>query len=880
MESQKEYYAFISYKREDEKWAKWLQDKLEHYRFPTNLNGRTDLPKNIRPTFRDVTDLSPEPLEQAISNALLNSEWLIVVCSPRSARSPWVCKEAQTFIDLGRADHIIPFVIEGSPFSTDTATECYPDTLLKLTGSKELLAANINEMGRDAAAIKVVARMFGLKFDTLWQRYEREKRKKRFYVLGGITLLLLISFFLILFFRNQNRLLLLSQSRFVAERAEQLIAQGDSYLAQLLLLEVLPDGSFDERPFSIEAELALRKAIKSDTRKLPHSDIACYDVTLSIGDKYIVGRTQNDTAYVWRTDNGQLINKFYLKDYPNDFYDLPDKLQGINFITDTKFFFVDSIAHVWDLETGKPDQDIAIDELTLPAREANASLKCREENTSSNILDYSPSENRHIVKKKDGFLYIVGNRNAVSEKIDITYALFALFSLNSDEIFVITDNSLYTWSRSEQRICREISCAKDDYPYSSNWERKCIYFNKDMTKIVMNNIVRGGKYDLVENWVLYDLDSYQEKPIVSYSPIIFSSDGKWCVYNKADLFLENADYCILDFINNDKQTYERITTITEQATFWKWIGNNGNGVFMAYNADTLMCLDEKTLSVINKKVGFKGYLKNFSLNKNYFATIQNQKIYLYDKGANFLKSLNYNRLGELHDVELSSDCKYLLSCHETIVDTFYVDYNMKEALVYYDYYLWDIEKSSKELLKHGSFDKFIDLKFTSDGKSIVSSLGEVYDTQKKTYRHLKNSWNYAEGVCISNNGKHYAIWNGTEVALWNSYDLECQWTFNYRNPYAEIGYVEFSPNSKELLVCYRYGIYILNVETGKIIDDCAVGDGVSAFYSSDGQQIFIFASNGCFKYEFLSLTDLIKRSKNKLNGRKLTNKERTKYHLE
>ena len=37
MEEQKEYYAFISYKREDEKWAKWLQHKLEHYRFPTRV---------------------------------------------------------------------------------------------------------------------------------------------------------------------------------------------------------------------------------------------------------------------------------------------------------------------------------------------------------------------------------------------------------------------------------------------------------------------------------------------------------------------------------------------------------------------------------------------------------------------------------------------------------------------------------------------------------------------------------------------------------------------------------------------------------------------------------------------------------------------------
>ena len=193
MERGKEFYAFISYKREDEKWAQWLQDKLEHYKFPTNLNGRTDLPKHIRPTFRDVTDSTPGLLAEEIDKALRNSEWLIVICSPRSAKSQWVCKEAQTFIDLGRADHIIPFVIEGTPFSNDPATECYPDALLSLTGSQELLAANINEMGRDAAAIKVVARMFNLRFDALWQRYRRDRRRRRTIKICVITAFALLA---------------------------------------------------------------------------------------------------------------------------------------------------------------------------------------------------------------------------------------------------------------------------------------------------------------------------------------------------------------------------------------------------------------------------------------------------------------------------------------------------------------------------------------------------------------------------------------------------------------------------------------------------------------------------------------------------------------
>lgn len=269
MEQPKEYYAFISYKREDEKWAKWLQDKLEHYKFPTNLNGRIDLPKHIRPTFRDVTDLKPGLLAEEITNALRNSEWLIVICSPRSAKSPWVCKEAQTFIDLGRADHIIPFVIEGNPFSNDTATECYPKTLLNLTGSKELLAANINEMGRDAAAIKVVARMFNLRFDALWQRYEREQRRKR-WIWGSLAVFTaLVGIMVALFFIHQNSIIQeknrgmqVSQSRAIAEKIHTLIEEGDLFTAQLLALEILPNpDSNSPRAYTPEAEIALRDAL-------------------------------------------------------------------------------------------------------------------------------------------------------------------------------------------------------------------------------------------------------------------------------------------------------------------------------------------------------------------------------------------------------------------------------------------------------------------------------------------------------------------------------------------------------------------------------------------------------------------------------------------
>ena len=191
MESKRTYFAFISYKREDEQWAAWLQHKLEHYRLPSNLNGRTDLPREIRPVFRDTSELTPGNLPRQIREALEQSRYLIVVCSPRAARSEWVNREVETFIALGRTDCIIPFIVDGTAHAGNPERECFPPALRALPAEQELLGAGIDEMGREAAAVKVVARMFGLRFDTLWQRYERDRRKQRRIVVAGLLALLL-----------------------------------------------------------------------------------------------------------------------------------------------------------------------------------------------------------------------------------------------------------------------------------------------------------------------------------------------------------------------------------------------------------------------------------------------------------------------------------------------------------------------------------------------------------------------------------------------------------------------------------------------------------------------------------------------------------------
>ena len=92
MKQEKEYFTFISYKRDDEKWAKWLAHELDSYKLPSSLNGK-DMPPSLRKTFRDVDELSAGNLPKQIYKALSMSDNLIVVCSPLAAKSKWVKKE-------------------------------------------------------------------------------------------------------------------------------------------------------------------------------------------------------------------------------------------------------------------------------------------------------------------------------------------------------------------------------------------------------------------------------------------------------------------------------------------------------------------------------------------------------------------------------------------------------------------------------------------------------------------------------------------------------------------------------------------------------------------------------------------------------------------
>jgi hypothetical protein len=118
------YWAFISYSHRDKKWGDWLHRALETYRVPKRLRGEPTRdgvrPKKLFPIFRDREELPVSAdLGTQINEALTQARYLIVVCSPNSARSRWVNEEIKYFKQLGRENRILALIVAGEPNASE-----------------------------------------------------------------------------------------------------------------------------------------------------------------------------------------------------------------------------------------------------------------------------------------------------------------------------------------------------------------------------------------------------------------------------------------------------------------------------------------------------------------------------------------------------------------------------------------------------------------------------------------------------------------------------------------------------------------------------------------------------------------------------------------
>jgi tetratricopeptide (TPR) repeat protein len=198
------YWAFISYSHRDSKIAKGVQRALETYRIPKRLVGKTTksgiVPAALKPVFRDREEMEAgADLKASVREALQQSRYLIVVCSPNAAQSPWVNQEIIEFKKLNGESRVLALIVSGEPFASRIQgreeEECFPEALrFALTPegepkgeALEPLAADLRPQrdGKRMAILKLVAGMVGVGVDELVRRDAQRRARRLAYLASG-----------------------------------------------------------------------------------------------------------------------------------------------------------------------------------------------------------------------------------------------------------------------------------------------------------------------------------------------------------------------------------------------------------------------------------------------------------------------------------------------------------------------------------------------------------------------------------------------------------------------------------------------------------------------------------------------------------------------
>lgn len=188
------FRAFLSYCRADDKLANRIHRCLDSYRTPKGLVGSLGefgkVIERLHPIFRDRFDLSSGgELTPRITDALKNSESLVLLCSTRSAGSVWVNSEVDIFLKHHSAQRIFPIISPDTNATADLENDCFPPALR----GKGILAADLRDLrgstgqtvgdGFEGGVLKTIAGLLGVPLDQLIRR-EQTRQRRRLAALG------------------------------------------------------------------------------------------------------------------------------------------------------------------------------------------------------------------------------------------------------------------------------------------------------------------------------------------------------------------------------------------------------------------------------------------------------------------------------------------------------------------------------------------------------------------------------------------------------------------------------------------------------------------------------------------------------------------------
>ena len=180
----------------------------------------------------------------------------------------------------------------------------------------------------------------------LEQQKRAQKRKaRRLAGLVGAALLVILGLVVVIQrMRTIQERMLTNQSRYVAEKASQLVDEGDSYMARRLLLHVLKNC-----PYTVEAESALLKAMNHETAVFRGHILGVNAVAFSPDGSQVVSGSDDNTLILWDVKSGEPIGE-PMRGHAGEVRSVAFSPDGSRIVSGSS----DGTIILWDSKSGKP----------------------------------------------------------------------------------------------------------------------------------------------------------------------------------------------------------------------------------------------------------------------------------------------------------------------------------------------------------------------------------------------------------------------------------------------------------------------------------------------------------------------------------------------
>lgn len=192
------YYAFISHKSTDAKFALKLQKFIETYTLPENIRRMAGLQqRRLTPLCSYEVDFSSSPLMDEMQDKLRKSDFMILLCSEELMKSDprYVDYEIRTFIECKKAEgidpltRIIPIIVTGAFGSAEH--ECCPDALREL-GENCPIALDRKKYKNDRELfLHVIASLLNVDYAVIENRDKKRQRTRK--MIWGISMALVLA---------------------------------------------------------------------------------------------------------------------------------------------------------------------------------------------------------------------------------------------------------------------------------------------------------------------------------------------------------------------------------------------------------------------------------------------------------------------------------------------------------------------------------------------------------------------------------------------------------------------------------------------------------------------------------------------------------------